>query len=223
MTYYINVSENYGLRVVEDCALALGTKVEGKHIGLFGNCGCFSFYPTKHITTGEGGMFVTNDYKLYEKAKIISRFGKTSGGASDYDIGLLGSNFRMSEVQAVLGRTQLKKIDKILKIRHRNLDRLKATFPDNICGGSYCAILHCNSLEDRDRKRKLLKDKAIETSVYYPKPVPALKFYATKYGYAKGRYPNAIRIAETTIALPIGPHITNKKMDYMIKSLKEII
>jgi len=222
---------DYNLSIIEDCALALGSRLDNKHSGLWGSCGAFSFYPTKQLPIGEGGMFVTKDYDLYKRAKAIRTFGKTEGGNAEYNIGLLGANFRMTEMQAVLGVSKLKGVDKELKIRGENLDRLKREFniispvgnvPSvmRIFGGSYCAILNCKNKEDRTAKRNILQKEGIETSIYYPHPISRLKYYRDKYGYAPIRYKNAEYIADCTIALPIGSHAD---MDYMIGVLKEII
>ena len=220
-------AKEYGVRVVEDCALALGSRLKGKHVGLLGDCGAFSFYPAKHITTGEGGMFVTTDYDLYRRAKSICRFGKEDErSSSDYNIDKLGSNFRMSELQAVLGISQLKRRDKFLEVRQRNLSKLlylNNGININIFGSSYCAILKCDTVYSRNEIIDKLKKKEIQASIYYPHPIPRLKYYANKYGYAPIRYPEAIRIADTTIALPIGPHVTEEMMSYMIECLKEIL
>ncbi len=234
MEYIMHTAKDFNIPVIEDCALSLGSRLDGIHTGLFGTCGAFSFYPTKHLPIGEGGMFVTKDYELYRKAKKITSFGKTEGTHADYDIGLLGGNFRMSEVQAVMGLSQLKRLSKNLEIRKKNLDRLKKEFnvtaniinvPKRIriTGGTYCAILRCKSKDKRNVTRNSLKLCDIQTSIYYPHPIPRLKHYRKKYGYAPIRYPEAIKIADTTIALPIGPHIIEEMMDYMIECLKEII
>jgi len=231
MDYINRIAKDFGVFGIEDCALSLGSRVDDIHTGLTGTCGAFSFYPTKHITTGEGGMFVTKDYDLYRKAKQIASFGKTSGTHADYDIGLLGSNFRMSEIQAVMGLSQLRRLTKNLEIRRRNLDILTelSIFSHidkrvhSIFGGSYCANLRCVGREARNNIRGKLENKGIQTSIYYPHPIPRLSYYKNKYGYASVKYPEAIKIADTTLALPIGPHVTEEMMNYMIKCLKEIL
>jgi len=225
------LAKEYGVKVVEDCALSLGSRVEKVHTGLLGMCGAFSFYPTKHITTGEGGMFVTKDHDLYRKAKQIASFGKTSGTHADYDIGLLGGNFRMSEIQAVMGLSQLKRLTENLEIRRRNLDILTELSifihidkrVHSIFGGSYCANLRCVGREARNNIRGKLENKGIQTSIYYPHPISRLSYYRNKYGYAPVKYPEAIKIADTTLALPIGPHVTEEMMNYMVKCLKEVL
>ena len=108
--------------LLEDCAHGVGTKFKNKHVGNFGVSGSFSFYPTKQITTGEGGMVITNDYKFYKKIKKLKAFGidkdiKDRKKQGDYDVKSLGFNYRMTDFQAALGYKQIKQYKKNLKKR----------------------------------------------------------------------------------------------------------
>jgi dTDP-4-amino-4,6-dideoxygalactose transaminase len=131
MAEILDVAEHHGLKVVEDCALAVGTRYQGKSAGLFGDAGCFSFYPVKHITTGEGGMFVTRHRHVAEVVARLRAFGvdrshteRTLPGM--YDVVAPGLNYRMSELQAALGRQQLARIGENLERRRANFTRLKS-------------------------------------------------------------------------------------------------
>ena len=111
----MELAREFGLKVIEDCAVALGTQYDNVHVGLFGDAGCFSFYPVKHITTGEGGMFVSRHEDVVDGVRRLSAFGvdRTYSERSVpgvYDVPILGLNYRMSEIQAALGRSQLKQI-----------------------------------------------------------------------------------------------------------------
>ena len=206
------------LHVIEDCALALGTKVAGKHVGLWGNCGAFSFYPTKHITTGEGGMFVTKYKAFADKARLLRGFGVKRYSYNNYNVPRLGYNFRMSEVTAALGRSQLKRADKYLSIRLKNSDYLeKLLYQYGTNKGSYCFMLFSGK---RDRIAQELRQNGIGTSIYYPHPVPRLTYYLKKYGYKRGDYPNAEEIADYSIAIPIGPHVTKENLEQIARIIK---
>ncbi len=165
-------TEDYGLHIIEDCALALGSKWAGKHVGI-SDIGCFSFYPIKHITCCEGGMFVCKDEKIYEKAMRIMTFGKEGWVMFGYDITDLGLNYRMTEMQAALGISQLERFPEKLKIRERNFLFLEGelccynyTKIKSIFGGSYglCLLLTDNTV--RDNLIYYLRQEGIETSIY---------------------------------------------------------
>lgn len=231
MDKIIPLAEDYDLRVIEDCALAIGTKssYDNNHVGTQGDCAAFSFYPTKHITTGEGGMFVTRSSVKYEKAKRIARFGKI-GGASDYDVVYLGLNYRMSEMQACLGISQLERIKDYIQKRRDNYIHYVSRLGSYGAGGIsmfigdsyYCFVKYFRSVEERNRMKLILKDKGVETSIYYPHPIPRLDYYRKKYGWRKLLYRNAISIADRSLALPTGPHITTEDIDYIADVIKEV-
>ena len=123
MSKIIKFCKKKKIKVLEDCAHALGTYFKGVHAGNFGLSGSFSFYPTKQITTGEGGIVVTNNQKFYEKIKKLKAFGidkdiKDRKKQGDYDVKSLGFNYRMTDFQAALGYRQILNYDKNLKLRH---------------------------------------------------------------------------------------------------------
>jgi len=220
--------KSYGLRVIEDCALALGARYYGDHVGTF-DIGCFSFYPSKHITTGEGGMFVCRDPQLYQKAKQIISFGK-SGGAYNYDMIRLGTNYRMSEMQALLGILQMERVNDFISSRLVNTRRYREelTSPrnfilspwpsDSIKESPYAFMLR--DARDREGLMEALTEARIGFSVYYPHPIPRLKYYRDKYGYAPVMYPDAIKIADESIALPVGPHLSESDLGRVIDTVK---
>src|SRR5260221_740899 len=119
------IAKRHGLFVVEDCAWSLGSRYRGVHTGLFGDVGCFSFYPVKHITTAEGGMITTTRAEVAAKISRQKAFGvdrqhgdrKVPGV---YDVTMLGFNYRMNEIEAAIGIEQVKRLDGILATRERN-------------------------------------------------------------------------------------------------------
>lgn len=242
MDVILEISENHGLKVIEDCALAVGARYKNTHVGLLGDAGCFSFYPVKHITTGDGGMFVTRDKKLAEKVTKARAFGvdRSFGERSVpgmYDVPTLGINYRMSDINASIGRIQLSRVEEMLKIRQDNFFHLKKglqgisdiSIIDSIDSRSsnshYCLsiVLDGNlSSKRRDLIERLNSD-GVGTSVYYPQPVPRMAYYKVKYGYNSASFPEAERISDQSIALPVGPHITQIDTDYIIEHLESIV
>ena len=230
----VALARDRGIAVVEDCAIALGARRGGTHVGLFGDAGCFSFYPVKHITTGEGGMFLTRSATVAERVAKLRAFGvdrthteRTVPGI--YDVPVLGLNYRMSEMQAALGRAQLTRIDQNLKRRRANFVALRtrlAELPgvrvidapeDGAMNSHYClvAILEGELGERRTEVVARLNEAGVGTSVYYPQPVPRMTYYRRKYGYDASRFPHAAGISDRSIALPVGPHLDEGDMEYI--------
>ena len=234
MDKIIGIAVKNGLSVVEDCALALGARYNDTHVGLIGDAGCFSFYPVKHITTGDGGMFVTRHENIAKDIRKQRAFGvdrthseRTVPGF--YDVKELGFNYRMSEMQAALGRTQLKKMDQILDYRRRNFKILKSRLMDlpdiNVLDSDnslaensyYCltAVLKGELTPVRNELVNKLNERGVGTSIYYPHPVPRLSYYREKYGYDSSKFPNAETISDCSVALPVGPHLAAEDMEYI--------
>lgn len=233
-------ADAHGLRVVEDAALAVGTRYRGAHAGTIGDSGCFSFYPVKHITTGEGGMFVSRDPEIAERVARIRGFGvdRTHGERripGHYDVDRLGLNYRMSELQASLGVEQVKKLDAILRRRSENFDRLRDRVvdlpglsvlesPESHRESSHYCLTVLLDPELRARRNELvafLNDRGVGTSIYYPQPTPRMSYYRDRYGYDESEYPSAAAISDGSIALPVGPHLTTDDMDYIAGILSD--
>lgn len=236
------LAQRRGLKVVEDAALAVGTRWRGRHAGLFGDAGIISFYPVKHITTGDGGMFVTRHAELAARVAKARAFGVDRSFAERaipgiYDVPTLGLNYRMSDINAAIGRKQLERIGEILARRERNFRRLQqglsaldgvsvldATAP-HAQNSFYCltAVLEGDAGKRRDELVARLNAAGVGTSVYYPHPVPRLRYYREKYGYDPGRFPNAERISDCAIALPVGPHVGEEDMDSIARAFAQAL
>ena len=228
--------------LLEDCALSLGATYKKIHTGLWGDAGVFSFYPTKQITSGEGGMIITNNKKIYEKIKIKKSLGvgqsflerKIPGIYDTIDVGF---NYRMSEIHAAIGVEQLKKFPYFLGYRKKNffylkkkiekIKNLKILFSGNknSINAYYCMniLLLDKKLKERNLIITNLEKKNIGVSVNYPQPVPRMKYYKKKYGYNKNQFKNAELISDKSISLPLGPHLNKKDLDHIANSLKEIL
>jgi perosamine synthetase len=234
MPAILKIAARHDLKVVEDCALALGTRWDGTHAGQFGDVGTFSFYPVKHITTGDGGMLITRHMELAQKISKARAFGVDRSFAERtvpgvYDVLSLGINYRLSDINSAIGREQLKRLDTILDRRSRNFVALKKRLADlehvaildvaspHQTSSHYCltAVLEGPLANQRTEAVRRLNAAGVGTSVYYPHPVPRLRYYREKYGEDLARFPNAARISDQSIALPVGPHLESGDIDYI--------
>lgn len=228
------IAKKNKLFVLEDCALSLGASFNNIHTGLHGDAGVFSFYPAKHITTGEGGIFITKYKYLFEKIKLIKSLGinktflerKTPG---IYDAIAVGFNYRMSEIHASIGIKQIDKINRFLKIRKSNFNYLKKRFnhlknsyvldydDKKFKNSYYCLNIILSKKLSKKRMDIIrhLNKKNIGTSIYYPQPVPRMSYYKNKYGYNKNEFLNAANISDCCISLPVGPHLSIRDMKYI--------
>ena len=236
------VARKRGIKVVEDCALAIGTKYKGQHAGLLGDAGCFSFYPVKHMTTAEGGIILTRDEALAARLACQKAFGVDRHQGERpvpgvYDVTMLGFNYRMNEIEAAIGIEQVKRLDDILARRERNYRMLRAVlsqfseltlFEEPSASGRssrFClsVMLSGKLAEKRHEIVTALNQQGVGTSVYYPRAVPHMTYYAKKYGYSKDSFPNAAWISAASIALPVGPHLQEEDMIYIGAKFKDVL
>lgn len=242
MNKILEIAKKYDLFVLEDCALAIGTYFKGKHAGLHGDVGCFSFYPVKHMTTAEGGMLITRNKEIFERVSRQRAFGvdrhvgeRKMPGV--YDVTMLGYNYRLNEIQAAIGIEQIKRLDLSLEKRKENyqilskklqnideIEQFRSSF------GEFQSSYYCLSILLRDsiasKKYEIvnyLKETGVETSIYYPNPVPHMTYYKNKYGYITGDFPVASWISRNSIALPVGPHLNSDDMEYIAENVKKAI
>jgi dTDP-4-amino-4,6-dideoxygalactose transaminase len=242
MTRLVEIARRHKLFVLEDCALAFGTRIDGAHAGLFGDAGVFSFYPVKHITTAEGGMIITRDAQLAASLKLRKAFGVDRSHAErkvpgTYDVVALGFNYRMSEIHCALGIEQVKKLPRFLEQRSNNyfaLSKALAAIPGvnqlDSTAGRFLSSYYCLSvlLDESLAARRAdivarLNAAGVGTSVYYPQPVPRMTYYRERYGWRADSFPNAARISDCSIALPVGPHLTPEDMQYIGATLAEVV
>lgn len=236
------IAAKHGLTVVEDCALALGSWLDGVHCGLLGDLGAFSFYPVKHITTAEGGMVLTRDAETAarigrKKAFGVDRTHSERSVPGVYDVTMLGFNYRMNELAAALGIEQIKKAEGFLKARAENTKVLREALAeidevDLLWAGDarFVSSHYCTAaiLKDAVAPRRFeivgqLKQAGIGTSVYYPRAVPQMTYYREKYGHPAGAFPQAERISDQSIALSVGPHLDGGDMLAIAAALKDAI
>ena len=235
------IAKKHNLFVIEDCALALGSKINTKHVGLFGDVGVFSFYPVKHITTAEGGMIISKNSKLIKKLRLNKAFGvdKTFSERKipgQYDCKSLGFNYRMSEINAVIGIEQIKKFPNFLLKRKKNFNflikglkkvkniRLIDSNKSHFKNSFYCLALILDKKIYKYRKDIInsFNKYGIGTSIYYPQPVPRMFYYKKKYGYKKEKFINAELFSDKSISLPVGPHLSKTNVRRILKTALNI-
>jgi perosamine synthetase len=236
------VARKHKLFVVEDCALAVGSKLDGVACGLHGDVGAFSFYPVKHMTTAEGGMVVSRHREVVDSIANIKAFGYDRTVAERkipgvYDIARLGVNYRMNEIGAAIGVEQLRKVPEFARRRTENAAALRAALAsvgeltlladgdERRVHSNYClvAVLDAKLGPRRAAVITELKAHGVGVSVYYPVPLPLAKYYREKYGAKPEQFPNALRISDHSIALPVGPHLTADDMRTLATELKSAI
>ena len=236
----LDVAKNNNLKVIEDCAHAVGTFHKSKHVGTLGNTGCFSFYPTKNITTAEGGMVITNSEKIAEKVRQLRNHGMTKSLKSRYsseypwifDIKQPGYNYRLDEIRAALGITQLKRIKKINELRkkassyyNKNLQNIPGIIlPDMVNDKTHSYHLYTIRVTkpyklSRNQLFKKLKDNGIRTTVYW---MPIHKYTAYRKFVKTSNILNTTKIYDEILALPLFPNISKKHQDAVIKVIKSV-
>ncbi len=225
--------ENEKLFLIEDAAHAQGSIINKKPAGSFGDAGCFSFYPTKVMTTGEGGMITTNNDEIAEKAKILRDQGKENFNSNI--IIELGYNWRLPEISAAIGITQLKRLPEIIEKRNkiaryydkelekiRRITSLKT--PSSIRNNYYKYIAFLDSGINREKLKDNLKDKGVRCSgeVYWP-PLHLQPIYKQLLGSREGDFPLAEDTCKRMICLPLYAQMTMEEARYVIEKLRETL
>ena len=230
MKVFTEIAEDYNLYLIEDCAQAHGAMFEGRKVGTFGHIAAFSFYPTKNITTGEGGMVVTNDDELARRAKLI----RSHGQAEKYYHVELGYNLRMTNIAGALGRVQLRKLDEWNRIRNENAERLSEGIrkingltPPYVDPRVYHVfhqyVIHVDDdfQMSRDELMIKLRERGIGTAVHYPMPVHWQPLFQ-KLGYEKDCCPKAIEASKRVLSLPVHPAVSEEDIEYILETLDEL-
>ena len=241
MTKIMKIAKDNDLRVIEDCAHALGSFYKNKHVGTIGDLGCFSFYPTKNITTMEGGMIITNSKKFLNHLTSSRNHGITKtlqeryseGLPWDYDISEAGYNYRIDEIRSSLGTNQLKRIKKINQNRRNavkyyteqlsNIDGIEPqtilNLEQNSCHLYIVKINHEKFGMSRDSVFKKLLKRGIQTSVHYK---PIHKFSIFKNVKSFDKLENSNTLYDQILSLPLYTDIGRKEQKIVIRELKNI-
>lgn len=224
----IEVAEKHSIPIIADSAESLGGVYKNRKVGDITSIHCFSFFPNKNVTTGEGGMITTSDDELAEKMKII----RNQGQDYRYHHIVLGYNYRMTEFQAAIGIEQLKKIDRILKEKNEIAEKYTNAFkdtkninppfiPDYVSRHAwYMYAIYVNNV-DRDEVVRKLNDKGIETRLSFP-PIHTQPLYKELYNYKNESLPITYEAWRMLINIPIWANMGNEKQDYVINTLIDI-
>lgn len=241
MEAYRSIAARYEIKLIEDSCEGLGGTHNGRALGAFGHAGVFGFYPNKQITTGEGGMVVTDDDRIANTCRSLRNQGRpvTQGGSaigSWMQFERLGYNYRLAELNAALGVAQMRRLDEILRKRHEVAERYMQRFmahPDIILptierGTKMSWFIFVVRLsdrysgDDRDRIIEGLRRHDIGAAPYFP-PIHLQPFYRDRYGFEPGMFPVTESVSQRTIALPFFNELTERDEEFVASTLEHMI
>ena len=234
-----------GLAVLEDAAHAVGTEYKGRKIGSFPTTSVFSFHPNKNMTTGEGGMVVTDEEAVYEKASLLKfhgmdkeswkRFSKS--GSPRYDVAVPGYKYNMMDIQAALGLHQLPRLEGFIAERTRLAARYeealasmtglirpqRVPYPARHAWHLYTPLVDIDRLTiDRDRFMQELKTRNIGVGLHYT-AAHEFSYYASRFGWRPEDYPEAHFVSERIVSLPLFPGMTDADQDDVVAAVSEVL
>jgi len=245
MSGLMDIASESGISVIEDAAQSIGTQCYNKKVGSIGHLGCFSFYPSKNITTGEGGMVTTNDDELAEQCRLLRHHGEPEWYVYDR----LGYNYRMTEIQAAIGRVQLRKIDSFISMRNKNakylseatsnLKGINPPFVPEYCDPAFNYWIGRLEPDVLGITKTQFLDRFPRSKVLYPKPLYKTKLFQEKIAYSKGcpwscpfynkeinykdvYLPIVEKVTQEIFALDIHPKISKESLDENIEMMKKI-
>lgn len=238
------IAREHGLRVIEDAAHGLGTYIGGKHIGTFGDATVFSFYPTKNVTSGRGGMITTDDDEVAKQCRLLALHGMsndawdryTARGSWAYQVLAAGYNYVLSDFQAALGHAQFRRLDEFqerrtqiaMEFQRRLGDVPPIVLPVEREGSTHAWHLYVVRL--RPEKLRInredfiaeLKTRGIGASVHFI-PIHHHPFYRETYGWAPGDFPAADEAFETMVSLPLYTRMTDSAIDRVVTAVEDIV
>jgi perosamine synthetase len=220
------------VNIISDSCQAVNAEYKGRKAGNFGCVSAFSFYATKNITCGEGGILTTNNQEYAENAKLFRQHGRSKMTAYEYTD--LGYNYRMTDIQAAILLEQLKKAELITNERIENasylsngLKNVKGITVPSVKSG-YRHVYHQYTIrvgEDfklsRDELVKYLAEKGVSSAVYYPKPLHLFEHFR-KLGYKENDFPVAEKLSKQVLSLPVHPYLTEEQLDSIIGAIAEL-
>jgi len=232
--------KKYNIKMIEDCAQSVGAEFGHKKLGSFGDASCFSFYATKNITTGEGGMLVTSDEEVKDRSLLLRNHGQNKTPKQKvshwrYDVTTLGFNFRMSEIQAAIGLKQMEKLSAITESRREIAKRYNEEL-EKIDGLEMLhdpesdiyrqGVFHLLEVKvekqyplKRDELYDFLRKEGITTGVHYP-PLHFFSYYRKTTKYRRGDFPCAEALYSKILSLPMFPFMTELEFQTIINALK---
>lgn len=238
------IARKHGLLVIEDCAHAIETEYKGRKAGTFGDFGCFSFYATKNVVTGEGGMIVGRDEALIARARMLSLHGMSKDawhrfgdkGYKHYQVVECGFKYNMMDLQAAIGIHQLARVETNWQRRVAIWQRYNVAFADLPVGlpapfepdtrhGHHLYTLHIDQARcgiSRDDFLDAMNQRRIGTGVHYLS-VPEHPYYQQRFGWRPEQWPNAMQIGRTTASLPLSPSLRDDDVERVISAVKSCL
>jgi dTDP-4-amino-4,6-dideoxygalactose transaminase len=215
------IAKKYNIPIIEDAAQSMGSTYKGKQSGTFCDIGCYSLYPAKVMTSGEGGFLVTNNKKLHEKLLMIRNHGMVHG----YDTRIFGLNLRLPEISAAIAKEQIKKLPKFLYKRRKNavtlsklLLEMDIQIPRERKHEKVNWYLYTIATKNRDKILKKLNDNGIGAAAYYPTPVHKTPYYNNKIKLKITEW-----AASHVLSLPIQPKVTPQNLNFMAKIMRKAL
>ncbi len=231
ITGLVRLARRHKLRIIWDAAQAHGAQFSRRDVGSFPDVVCYSFYPTKNMTTGEGGMITTSNGSLANQFRLL----RSHGEASRYRHVRMGFNFRTTDVASAIGLVQLARLGKAIRARQRNAGILREGLrgipglqtPELIPGTSHAFSLFTVCIDrkqagmSRDALAKALRLRGIQSAIHYPLPLHRQPVFR---GYGLDRdFPVSARLAKTVLSLPVHPGVKEDDLHYIVRSVREIL
>lgn len=214
-----DIAKKNNLKIIEDAAQSLGSTFKKKHTGTFSELGCYSLYPAKVMTAGEGGFIVTSSKKLFDKLRMIRNHGMLHG----YDTQIFGLNLRLPELSAAIAKIQIKKLPSFLNKRKKNakllselISDLDIKIPAERKNEKVNWYLYTIATKNREMILKKLNSKGIGATAYYPTPVHKTPFYNKKI-----KLPITETAASEVLSLPIHPLVSSRNIHFIAKTFRE--
>lgn len=223
----LELADRYDLAVIEDAAQAHGASYRGTRVGAIGDVGCFSFYPTKNMTTGEGGMIVTDDPAIAARTRQVINHGRAENSDGGYEHIEVGYNFRMTSIAAAIGRVQLQRLPEYTRTRRTHAEHLTDAL-DGVPGIQVPSeppdrrhVFHQYTIRTgiRQSLKNQLADAGIETAVYYPTPIHRQPAYSG----IDNAFPIADRAAEEVLSLPVHPALTPENIETVAETARQFL
>lgn len=238
------IASERGLTVIEDCAHAIETTYRGKPVGTFGEFGCFSFYVTKNVITGEGGMVLTPSAEHADAIKVLALHGMSrdawrrfsDSGYKHYFVTTAGFKYNMMDLQAAIGIPQLARVGETWLVRKRHWERYQEAFADlplgrpsdpaeHVVHGYHLYTVQVDERAcgiARDDFLEAMKREGIGVGVHY-QSIPTHPFYQETFGWQPGDYPVSARVGSQTVSLPLSAKLTNADVERVIGAVRRIL
>lgn len=226
----VEIAHENNIVVIEDAAQAHGAQYKGRKAGALGDLACFSFYGSKNVTTGEGGMVTTNNRRYMETLRSL----RSHGEDKPYRSVMLGYNYRMPELEAAIGLAQLSKLPVFLEARRRNasilldglgeVERLRLPHePDGYTHAWYVFTVRLRGANAAKRNKVVarLRERRVDAQVYYPRPIHSMPYYRRRYG--RVRLSRTETASRQVFSLPVHPALKEQELDHILRAVKDAV